>query len=71
MNNTDLKLLKVPRQELESMSDDQALEFAMKDPTVENFMKGWKAVNVKLHVEQGCDGYVQIVTKKDSQEISQ
>ncbi|XP_033207651.1 uncharacterized protein LOC117167107 [Belonocnema kinseyi] len=64
VKNTDLKFLGVPRQELECMSDDHALEFATKNPKVGSFLKGWKVVDVKLHAERGCDGYMRIITQK-------
>lgn len=71
MNAREVMFLRIPRKDLESMSAEQALELVVKEPKVQEILQRWKLVDVKLHVESGCDGNIHIVTQRKDQEVPQ
>lgn len=73
MNNNaaDLTFVKIERQELETLSTEQALELVINEPKVIDFLKTKEITDVNLDLESGRDGIIYIKTQKINQVFAQ
>ncbi|PSN46354.1 putative leucine--tRNA ligase, partial [Blattella germanica] len=71
INGMQKKSIRLPRQQLDNLTHDDALELALSESDLQKFMSGWKIVNTAYKLHPSFEAVISITTEKINKEKQQ